>query len=234
MGTIAHTIASRDPVSPLRPDELPLVDKQLLRQLVAQTFAAMGIRRPPVAARLHALVVAEPAGQSLSQTIIGPARGMRRDGSLLGRQRPGEALRRRARHPVVNAAFLGAADDRMICLSVGTGEIISALVRKRNARSGSVRRYLNVGDRHQAQVGRLDLPLIPAEYIPLAVSEVAITALAKPTSASADDVPQIRAGHSEVDLVDEMRGGGSGGSRAGISGRGDRRRSVRGSRRRTD
>ena len=71
MGTITHTVEPHDPITPVRLDELPLMDKRLLRQLVAQTFTAMGICRAPVAAeRLQAMAAAQPAGQSLSQTII--------------------------------------------------------------------------------------------------------------------------------------------------------------------
>lgn len=71
MGTIAHTIEPRDSVRPVRLDELQLMDKRLLRQLVAQTFTVMGIRRAPVAAeQLQAMATAQPGGQSLSQTII--------------------------------------------------------------------------------------------------------------------------------------------------------------------
>ncbi len=35
--------------------------------------------------------------------------------------------------PLVNALFCTASRDRMMCLSVGTGEVISVLVRKKNA-----------------------------------------------------------------------------------------------------
>jgi hypothetical protein len=71
MGDITHTIEPHDPVRSVRLDELQIMDKRLLRQLVAQTFTAMGIRRAPVAAeRLQAMAAAQPAGRSLSQTIL--------------------------------------------------------------------------------------------------------------------------------------------------------------------
>jgi hypothetical protein len=71
MGDITHTIEPRDPVRQVRLEELQLMDKRLLRQLVAQTFTAMGIRCAPVAAeRLQAMAAAQPGDQSLSQTIV--------------------------------------------------------------------------------------------------------------------------------------------------------------------
>jgi predicted nucleic acid-binding protein len=58
--------------------------------------------------------------------------------------------------PVVNAAFSSVAGDRMLCSSVATGEIISALVRKRNAGGISAEVFEQAMSNFRAEV--LDAP----------------------------------------------------------------------------
>lgn len=67
----APTIEPHELAMPAEFHDLRFVDKQILQRLVAQTFGEMGIGCAPVAAeRLQAMAAAQPAGRSLSQTIV--------------------------------------------------------------------------------------------------------------------------------------------------------------------